>query len=182
MKLAESERTALPTHVEEAIQAMAAMHTAHQDQASATERLIDHMTATVARPGFLFGTAAGLCVWIAGNMLAQASGYTALDPWPLPFLSLLIACAAFFIAVLILASQRRADRLANLREQMTLEMVLLTTQKTSKLIDLIEEFRRDSPDVKDRIDLEAVEMSGMPDHDQVLSAIHEINDNLPAPK
>ena len=58
---------------------------------------------------------------------------------------------------------------------MTLEMVLLTTQKVSKLIDLMEELRRDSPDVKDRVDLEAIEMADMPDHDTVLNAIQEIN-------
>jgi hypothetical protein len=80
----------------------------------------------------------------------------------------------------ILASQTRADRLANLREQMTLETVLLNTQKASKLIDLMEELRRDSPNVKDRVDLEAMEMAGLPDYDTVLNAIQEINENLPA--
>jgi hypothetical protein len=62
---------------------------------------------------------------------------------------------------------------------MTLETVLLTTQKASKLIDLMEELRRDSPDVRNRVDLEALEMSGMPDHEKVLSAIQEINDSQP---
>jgi uncharacterized membrane protein len=109
-------------------------------------------------------------------------GARAIDSWPFSFLSLLVSCAALFIAVLILASQRRADRLANLREQMTLETVLLTTQKVSKVIDLMEELRRDSPDVKDRIDLEAIEMSDMPDHATVLDAIQEINNSsLPKP-
>ena len=72
--------------------------------------------------------------------------------------------------------KERADKLANLREQMTLEMTLLTTQKVSKVIDLMEELRRDIPDVKDRIDLEAIEMSGMPDHETVLQAIQEITE------
>src|SRR6202012_2286274 len=92
-----------------------------------------------------------------------------------PTFSDALSCIALLIAVLILASQRRADRLANLREQMTLEMVLLTTQKTSKLIDLIEELRRDSPDVRNRVDPEAIEMADMPDHETVLNAIQEIN-------
>jgi uncharacterized membrane protein len=60
---------------------------------------------------------------------------------------------------------------------MTLEIVLLTTQKVSKLIDLMEELRRDSPGVKDRVDLEAIEMADMPDHDTVLTAIQEINES-----
>jgi len=172
-----SRPTPRPTHVEEAIQAMAAMHEAHHAQASVLERLIDRITATVALPSFLIYVAATICFWIVANALAPALGAGAADPWPFTLLSLLVSCTALFIAVLILASQRRADRLANLREQMTLEMVLLTTQKTSKLIDLMEEFRRDSPNVKDRIDQEAIEMADMPDHETVLNAIQEINGN-----
>ena len=96
----------------------------------------------------------------------------------MPTFSDALSCIALLIAVLILASQRRADKLANLREQMTLEMTLLTTQKVSKVIDLMEELRRDSPDIKDRVDLEAIEMSGMPDHGTVLQAIQEITDTV----
>ena len=125
----------LPSHVEEAIQAMAAMHAAHHDQASTMERLVDRTTAMVARPAFLFTVAAVIAIWIAVSVLARAAGLKPPDPWPFSFLSLLVSATALFIAVLILASQRRADRLANLREQMTLETVLLTTQKASKLID-----------------------------------------------
>lgn len=164
-----------PTHVEEAIQAMTAMHNAHQAEASGLDRLIDRITATVARPSFLIYVAVALALWIGVNSLLRGLGVRAADAWPFSFLSLLVSCTALFIAVLILASQRRTDRLANLREQMTLEMVLLTTQKVSKLIDLMEELRRDSPDIKDRVDLEAIEMADMPDHETVLNAIHEIN-------
>jgi uncharacterized membrane protein len=166
---------ARPTHVEEAIQAMAAMHEAHHKQASRLDRLIDRITATVAKPSFLIYVAAAIFLWIVANSVLRAVGAKATDAWPFTFLSLSVSCTALFISVLILASQRRADRLANLREQMTLEMVLLTTQKTSKLIDLMEELRRDSPDVRDRIDREAIEMADMPDHETVLNAIQEIN-------
>lgn len=164
-----------PTHVEEAIQAMAAMHEAHHAEASRLDRLIDRITATVAKSSFLICVAMAIVLWVSANSVMRALGARPADVWPFSFLSLLLSCTALFISILILASQRRADRLANLREQMTLEMVLLTTQKVSKLIDLMEELRRDSPDVKDRVDLEAIEMADMPDHDTVLNAISEIN-------
>jgi len=167
--------TERPTHVQEAIQAMAAMHDAHHAEASRLDRLIDRITATVARSRFLIYVAMAIALWVAANSAMRELGARPADVWPFSFLSLLVSCTALFISILILASQSRADRLANLREQMTLEMVLLTTQKVSKLIDLMEELRRDSPDVKDRVDPEAMEMAGMPDHDVVLNAIAEIN-------
>jgi uncharacterized membrane protein len=166
---------ARPSHVEEAIQAMTAMHEAHHAEASPLDRLVDRIARTVSRPDFLIYVVMGIVVWIGANAALREVGQRAADPWPFPFLSLLASSTALLIAILILASQRRADRLANLREQMTLEVVLLTTQKVSKLIELMEELRRDSPDVKDRVDLEAIEMAGMPDHEAVLTAIQEIN-------
>jgi uncharacterized membrane protein len=174
MTVAENEAPR-PTHVEEAIQAMAAMHEAHHAEASRLDRLIDRIAAMVAKSSFLIYVAMAIALWLGANALMRALGARPADVWPFSFLSLLVSGSALFIAILILASQKRADRLANLREQMTLEIVLLTTQKVSKLIDLMEELRRDSPDVRDRVDLEAVEMSDMPDHETVLNAISEIN-------
>lgn len=163
------------THVEEAIQAMAAMHEAHHAEASELDRFIDKITATVAKSSFLVCVVSAIVFWIAANSIAAKFGVTAADGWPFSLLSFLLSCIALCISILILASQKRADRLGTLQQQMTLEMVLLTTQKVSKLIDLMEELRRDSPDVRDRVDLEANEMADMPDHDTVLNAIHEIN-------
>jgi uncharacterized membrane protein len=165
-----------PSHVEEAIQAMAAMHDAHHAEASTLDRLVDRIAATVSKSSFLIYVVLAIALWIGANAVMQGLGTRIVDSWPFAFLPLLISYTTLFIAILILASQRRADRLANLREQMTLEMVLLTTQKVSKLIELMEELRRDSPDVKDRVDLEAIEMADMPDHDAVLTAIQEINE------
>lgn len=159
----------LPNHVEEALQAMAAMHNAHHAQASGTERLIDRVTAAIAAPRFVLYAGIAIALAMLGNYLVSRA---------VPTFSDALSCIALLIAVLILASQRRADKLANLREQMTLEMTLLTTQKVSKVIDLMEELRRDSPDIKDRVDLEAIEMSGMPDHGTVLQAIQEITDTV----
>jgi uncharacterized membrane protein len=176
----EAKAAHLPTHVQEAIQAIAAMHALHREQANWLDRFIDRITAVVAKARFLFALAVLLAAWTLFNACAGHFGFLAFDAPPsFPVLSFLVSCVELFIAVLILASQTRADRLANLREQMTLETVLLNTQKASKLIDLMEELRRDSPNVKDRVDLEAMEMAGLPDHDTVLNAIQEINENLP---
>ncbi len=172
---------ALPSHVEDALKAIVTMEAAHHDKASPLAHFVDRVTATVARPGFLLLTAAAVLLWIAINLALGYAGLPVPDEPPFLWLALLAACAALFIAILILVSQTRADRLANLRAQMTLEMSLLTTQKASKLVELMEEFRRDSPNVKDRIDLQALEMADVPDHGTVLQAIQDITDNPPGP-
>jgi uncharacterized membrane protein len=51
---------------------------------------------------------------------------------------------------------------------------LLTEQKTLKIIELIEELRRDSPEVDDRIDPEAERMATKADPHAVLGIIEEV--------
>jgi uncharacterized membrane protein len=89
-------------------------------------------------------------------------------------MELVLTGAALLIAIMILVSQRRADRLANLREQMSLEATLLTEQKTRKIIELLEELRRDSPQIPDREDVEANQMALKADPHQVLAVIEEV--------
>jgi uncharacterized membrane protein len=61
--------------------------------------------------------------------------------------------------LLILISQRRERDWAHQRDQLTLELAMLSERKTAKIIQLLEEFRRDHPDMFDREDHEANAMS-----------------------
>jgi uncharacterized membrane protein len=56
------------------------------------------------------------------------------------------------MVVLILATQRREDQLAQHREHLILELALLDEQKTAKAIELLEEFRRNNPLIRNRVD------------------------------
>jgi uncharacterized membrane protein len=51
----------------------------------------------------------------------------------------------------------------------------LSEQKTAKVIELLEEFRRDNPLVRDRVDQEADAMAQPSDPQRVLDAIKEIH-------
>jgi uncharacterized membrane protein len=76
---------------------------------------------------------------------------------------------------LILITQRREDELAGHRDQLTLQLGILSEQKSAKIIELLEELRRDAPDLRNRLDPEATAMSTPADH-EVLNAIKEISD------
>lgn len=115
-----------PGHVEKARHAIHTLHTAHDDAATPMDRLIDQTTAILSRPTALFCFMAAIALWIGANILA---GKQAIDPSPFPDLEFVVSAAALAIALLILVSQRRADRLADAREKMTLELSLQSAQK-----------------------------------------------------
>ena len=84
------------------------------------------------------------------------------------------------MGILILSTQRRADQLAELREQMTLELASVTERKVAKVIELIEELRRDSPTLKNRTDQEARQMSVRTTPGEVLIAIKDSHEEMTA--
>jgi uncharacterized membrane protein len=163
----------LPAHIEETIRSIARLHAEHHQNATPLQRAIDHMTALLGRPrfiGILTVIAAG---WISLNLLAAALGYRPIDPPPFSGLEVAVSLVSLYIVVLILATQRHEYQLAQLREQLTLELAILSEQKTAKVIQLLEESRRDNPLIRDRVDQEAETMAQPAEPESVLDAIKE---------
>jgi uncharacterized membrane protein len=111
--------------------------------------------------------------WIALNLAAVSLGCRPLDQPPFARLELAISLAALFMTVLILSTQRRDDELASYREQLTLELAILGEQKSAKIIELLEELRRDHPTIRNRVDHDAAAMSAPADPQAVLDAIKD---------
>ena len=164
----------VPPHIAETIHAIALLHAEHHRKSTLAERIVDRVTTAVGRPVFLLLLMGAAAFWIAGNEFVSLEGGRAPDAPPFSGLELGISLLAMVISVMILISQSRADRFANLREQMTLEATLLTEQKTRKIIELLEELRRDSPGVRDREDVEAIQMAAKADPHEVLAVIDEV--------
>jgi len=161
----------LPPHIEETVQAISRLQAQHESRATPGERLMDQMTAVIGQPRFLIWVALVVIGWTLGNLGAPRLGHAALDPPPFYWLQGATSLSALFVTVIILTSQRRADRLAGLRSQLTLELAILGEQKTAKVIDLLEEHRRDNPLMADRDDAEASDMAKPADPEAVLEAI-----------
>lgn len=72
---------------------------------------------------------------------------------------------------MILVSEQRADALAERREQLTLELAILSERKIAKVIQLLEELRRDGAKPRVRTDAEAADMARPADPEAVIAAI-----------
>ena len=93
------------------------------------------------------------------------------DPQPFNLLQGVLTVLAVYMTAVILSTQRRADELASHREQLTLELATLAEQKSAKTIALLEELRRDSPTLPNRVDEDADAMAASADPGSVLQAI-----------
>jgi uncharacterized membrane protein len=163
--------TILPAHIEETIRAIAELQARHDRQATPVERTIESLTTAVARPRFLLLLTAGVVLWIVGNSAFKLFGRGEFDPAPFYWLQGLIGLLALYVTIIILTTQRRADKLSGYREQLTLELSILAEQKTAKVISLLEEMRRDNPLLHNRVDTEADAMAQPSDPGAVLEAL-----------
>jgi uncharacterized membrane protein len=76
-------------------------------------------------------------------------------------------------ATIVLIAQNRQTRREQQHTHLDLQLSLLTEQKVTKLIHLVEELRRDLPMVKDRHDPQATVLQETADTAAVISAMDE---------
>jgi uncharacterized membrane protein len=161
----------LPDHTEETIRAIAALRAEHHEKATPLERALDRTTALLSRPWFIGMITAIVAGWIGLNLVTPAFGVRPLDPPPFSWLAGAVSLVSLYMVVLILATQRREDQLAQHREMLILELALLSEQKTAKVIQLLEESRRDNPFIRNRVDPAADTMAQPVDPNSVLDVI-----------
>jgi uncharacterized membrane protein len=161
----------LPPHIEESIRSLASLHGDHHQNATSIERAVDRVTAWLAHPSFIVGLTLLIGGWVGANLVADALGYRPVDPPPFVWLGGALSIGSLYMILLILVTQRREDDLAQRREQLTLELAALSEQKITKVIQLLEESRRDNPLIHDRVDQQADEMAQPSDPHSVLHAI-----------
>ncbi len=93
------------------------------------------------------------------------------DPSPFSLLDGVLSLAALVTTTVVLIAQELQTRIEQRHAHISLQVSLMTEQKVAKLINLIEELRRDMPMVKDRYDPQAASYSEKTDALQVLTAI-----------
>lgn len=163
----------LPAHVEDTVAAIARLHAEHRARATPLQRTIEVLTARAGRPSFVVTILALVVLWICLNLAMIAAGRKPIDEPPFFWGQGALALSALVMTTLILTTQRREDEIASHREQLTLELSILSEQKSAKIIQLLEELRRDSPRLRDRNDEEAAALSTPVDPQSVLEAIRE---------
>jgi uncharacterized membrane protein len=108
-----------------------------------------------------------------GDISLRLLGLPEFDPPPFFWLQGIVGLAALLTTTIVLTRQNRLTKLEEQRAHLDLKVTLLTEQKAAKMIDLLEELRRDLPNVKDRHDPAAAILQQSMNPDLVLAALDE---------
>lgn len=134
-------------------------------------RIIEKITSFFSRAEFLYLQLLLIISWIFCTHLAPQ-----LLPFGLPLFDVRemgVDVAALLFATGVLVQQSRQNKLAEQRSHLILQINLLTEQKIAKLIELVEELRKDLPDIQNRDDLEAQIMQQATDPQIVLNILQD---------
>ncbi len=100
------------------------------------EKLADWMTA-------MFGTITFLAInviWFVGWLVLNSGvipNFEPFDPFPFGLLNSAVSLEAIILAIFVLISQNRAAKIAELREEVDLQVDIVTEQELTKLLHLV---------------------------------------------
>ncbi len=150
-----------------------------EQKLSRSQRALETISGSVGRPLYLGSIVLLVAFWMLGNVIAHRLGYAEPDPAPFLWLQGLVGLGALLTTTVLLIKQNRLASLEERRAHLELQVNLLTEQKTTKLINLMEELRRDLPNVRNRHDPEAAALQQPTDAEQVLAELDERRDAVP---
>jgi uncharacterized membrane protein len=127
----------------------------------------------LAHPAFPIALLLFTALWISLNVMTTRVGIPHFDPPPFPWLVGLLTLTALLTTTIVLIGQARQSTRAEQRAHLDLQINLLTEQKVTKLIHLIEELRTDLPGVRMRHDPHVSQLNKTTDPAQVASALKE---------
>lgn len=171
----------VPEHITQNIDGIIAYYNREELKISGWQRRLEYIGRSVGKPLYLLSVMSTAAFWILFNSVAPHLGLFQIDPPPFLWLQGVLALGAFLTTTVVLITQSRQAQLATQRLNLDLQVNLLTEQKTTKLIHLFEELRRDMPMVKDRHDALSAALQVPTDTTQMLEALtesHESNTNL----
>ena len=155
------------------IEAIVAFYAREERKISRSQRRLEHISEFVGRPLYLGAILLFVAFWMLVNFVARGSGLVEFDPGPYFGLEGIVSLGALLTATVVLIKQNRLAKIEEQRAHLDLQVNLLTEQKTTKIIDLLEELRRDLPMVKNRHDPEAAALQQPTDPHLVLAALDE---------
>ncbi len=171
-------REAIPSAVHEHVTSVSEFYARHENMVTPAQRIVEKISLFLGSPTYVASNLVFVVLWVAWNLAAPGLGYTQWDEPPFFWLQGLIALNAFVISTTVLIRQNRMSTVAKQHAHLDLQVNLLAEEKSSKIIQMLEELRRDLPNVRDKVDKEAEELAKPTDTSAVISIIEDAAEQL----
>ncbi|HEY9227482.1 MAG TPA: DUF1003 domain-containing protein [Gemmatimonadaceae bacterium] len=115
--------------------AFGALKAHHAAERTLTEAAADRLNDLASSTPFLVGHLAWFAAWIAWNL--GLLGLPQFDPFPFGLLTMLVSLEAIFLSIFVLMAQKRESAIAELREELALQVNLRIEEEATKTLQLV---------------------------------------------
>ena len=116
-------------------QALRAIKAAHAADRTLLQRFADKLTRLAASATFFVAHILWFGIWILWN--TESFGLPPFDPYPFGLLTMIVSLEAIFLSTFVLMAQSRESAIAELREEVTLQVNLRMEQEVTKTLQLV---------------------------------------------
>ncbi|HBO99806.1 MAG: hypothetical protein UU48_C0002G0109 [Candidatus Uhrbacteria bacterium GW2011_GWF2_41_16] len=134
-----------------------------------SERTADFLTDSFGTIGFLLLNALFFFTWLACNMEWIPSIPT-LDPYPFGLLTMIVSLEAIFLSIIVLISQNRAAKIADLREEIDFQVNVQAEREITAILRILDKIQH-SMNVKHQDDAMIKQMEADLDIDAIRERI-----------
>jgi uncharacterized membrane protein len=163
----------LPSSAKENLEVLAQFKDREEAQISGLQLAIERVSRVFGSPAFFAFALAFIAMWIAVNLWGMNHGWRHIDRPPFFWLQGLVSCNALLLTVAVLIRQNRMAQVAEHRAHLDLQINLLTEQKVTKLLQIMDAPRHGSTAPHEGRDDEVHEMTKPADTHALMHAIKE---------
>jgi uncharacterized membrane protein len=161
----------LPSSAKENLELLAQFQDHEDSRISGMQLAIERISRFFGSPAYFAGAVAFMIMWIMVNTWGEHHGWPHIDKPPFFWLQGLVSANALLLTVAVLIRQNRMAMVAEHRAHLDLQINLLTEQKVTKALQILDEMRRDQ--TLHRPDDEVTELSKPADTHALMHAIKE---------
>jgi uncharacterized membrane protein len=169
--MATDQITHLPTSAKENLELLSRFKDGEEAQISGFQLAIERISRFFGSPTYFAFAVAFIALWIAVNYFGSRHGWRHVDAPPFFWLQGWVSSNALLLTVAVLIRQTRMAQVAEHRAHLDLQINLLTEQKVTKTLQIIDEMRRELTALRGRPDAEVTEMSKPADTHALMHAI-----------
>lgn len=106
------------------------------EKRSTSEKMADWITQSFGSMTFLIINVLWFAIWIVLN-LGFIPAVEPFDPFPFGLLTMIVSLEAIILAIFVLISQNRAEKVANLRQEVDLQVDRIAEEELTKLLQMV---------------------------------------------
>jgi uncharacterized membrane protein len=163
----------LPSSAKENLQLLDTFKDREEAQISGVQLAIERVSGFLGSPAYFAFAITFIVVWVVINIYGTRHGWQHVDEPPFFWLQGLVSSNALLLTVAVLIRQNRMAEVAEHRSHLDLQINLLSEQKVTKILQLVDELQRDLTALRGGPDSQVEEMSKPADAHALMHAIKQ---------